>query len=259
MQLKHGTPINKEREQLNRLLDQIIKRILKVQNTVPREALYIETGLPDIETIAQQKRLAMSNRIQHTKNELIEETLKNQMKDGWEDITKKLMEKIKIDTQKMEGRKGQAKTHIKERTMENMRVKLSKESENKSKIAYLTQTNQEWKTGKRKEYMNKLNRNEVSTIFHARTRMLDVKNNFRNKYRDLVCRACGQGNETQEHILEECHKLHMNEVNKVTVEDIFNEDTDHLRQIARKIVRSMKQLEEISQNPSIAPNVNGNG
>ena len=34
--------------------------------------------------------------------------------------------------------------------------------------------------------------------------MLHVKNNYKNVYRDLTCRACQKENKTQEHILETC-------------------------------------------------------
>ena len=38
--------------------------------------------------------------------------------------------------------------------------------------------------------------------------MLDVKNNFRNKNNDTLCRACGDVEETQTHVLEECRAIH---------------------------------------------------
>ena len=39
----------KENKETNQILDNILKRLLKVQNSTPREALYIETGIVDIE------------------------------------------------------------------------------------------------------------------------------------------------------------------------------------------------------------------
>ena len=49
------TPNKTENKQLNNILDNIIKRILMVPRTTPREVLYIETGLMDIEHITQKK------------------------------------------------------------------------------------------------------------------------------------------------------------------------------------------------------------
>ena len=44
-------PTNKENKDINSMLDNIIKRTLMVPQTTPREVLYIETGLMDIEHI----------------------------------------------------------------------------------------------------------------------------------------------------------------------------------------------------------------
>ena len=70
----------------------------------------------------------------------------------------------------------------------------------------------------------KLTMPQASTIFKVRSRMLPVKNNFRNKHQTQTCRACGNcGNhtETQQHVLEECevlrligeYKVYNNEIN----------------------------------------------
>ena len=108
----------------------------------------------------------------------------------------------------------------------------------KSKIDFLMrgQTNTCPET-RRKPYMNKLNRKQVSTIFKARTRMLDIKNNFRGKYDNMLCRGCGQASETQEHVFEECPTIHPNEISKVLNEHIFNEDPEHLKAVIVKIDR----------------------
>ena len=73
--------------------------------------------------------------------------------------------------------------------------------------------------------------------------MLDVKNNFRGKYQNTQCRMCRDSIETQEHILEECKQLHPTEDTKVRKQDIFRENTDINRGIARKIEYIMEILE----------------
>ena len=52
-------PTKEENEKLNQLLDRIIRRILMVPESTPREALYIESGLLDIETITDKNRIMM--------------------------------------------------------------------------------------------------------------------------------------------------------------------------------------------------------
>ena len=60
---------------------------------------------------------------------------------------------------------------------------------------------------KKEPYMQ-LTREHASTIFKIQTRMLDIKNNFRNKCNSsLNCRLCKTCMETQTHIHEECNSL----------------------------------------------------
>ena len=84
--------------------------------------------------------------------------------------------------------------------------------------------------------MEKLNRYQVSTIFKARTRMLDVKN------KDNICRGCGTTEETQEHVLNECTGIHNNQESKVQLQKIFDENTEQLKGKAEKIDHIMTKL-----------------
>ncbi len=60
-----------QREGLNGIIDKIIKRILKVPPRTPREALIMETGLLDLETIIKKNRINMELRIQRDGSTLI--------------------------------------------------------------------------------------------------------------------------------------------------------------------------------------------
>ena len=95
--------------------------------------------------------------------------------------------------------------------------------------------------------MNKLNRINVSTIFRARSRMLEVKTNYKNKYRDnLKCRACKEAEETQLHVLQECDILHVDETTKIKYDDIFeDEDIPTLRTTAIRIRETIERLNDI--------------
>ena len=65
--------------------------------------------------------------------------------------------------------------------------------------------------------------------------MLDIKNNFRNKYTNMVCRACCKDVETQTHIFEICPGIHKEEENnKVTQQDLFQNDPEKAREAASK-------------------------
>ena len=59
-------PNKKETKQIDQVLDNIIKRILMVPTSTPREATYIETGLKDMESNRTQNKINMMNRIEKT-------------------------------------------------------------------------------------------------------------------------------------------------------------------------------------------------
>ena len=90
--------------------------------------------------------------------------------------------------------------------------------------------------------MDHLSRREVSAIFAARTRMLDVKANFKNKYSDTKCRWCKTEEETQQHIMEECEEINRSEIGKITTKEIFTEEIENIRRTARKIIKIKETL-----------------
>ena len=56
--MKFGAQEKTDNEKINRIMDNILKRILMVPQSTPREALYIETGLLDPEAIRLKKQSA---------------------------------------------------------------------------------------------------------------------------------------------------------------------------------------------------------
>lgn len=108
----------------------------------------------------------------------------------------------------------------------------------------------EWEPRKPAEYTQKLSRNQVSYIFKARTRMLQVKANYKNGNKELKCRLCKEKEETQTHILEECVKL-KDSCQEVTKDMIFEENIEELKQTAKLIETRMKVLEEKQQETTL--------
>ena len=101
-----------EKKNLNQILDKIIRRILMTPGSTPREALYIETGLLDIETTADSKRLNMKARLNRDKSNMMNEVLKNP-KCQWANITSEIMKAYELNDQHLTGPKSQTKTTIK--------------------------------------------------------------------------------------------------------------------------------------------------
>ena len=130
------------------------------------------------------------------------------------------------------------KTKIREHHAKN----LEEKGESKSKMQYYMDGKNKIYLNKRTEYMRKLTRNQVSNIFKARTRMLKVKLNYKNAYREHKCRICGNEDESQKHVLEQCQKL--NEITTpITKEMIFSENITEITKTAKLIQERVNALE----------------
>ena len=121
----------------------------------------------------------------------------NNTKKGWND--KLNQTKISLDLNPTTTI-NKAKQTLNKKTKE----RIDSEALLKTKLSHLLTGKLNWIPGKRPEYMNKMTRTQASTIFKARTRMLDIKQNYKNKYPNPICRMCNIEPETQTHILEKC-------------------------------------------------------
>ena len=90
---------------------------------------------------------------------------------------------------------------------------------------------------------NNTNIKEKSFIFASRSRMIDVKGNFKNGLTDLMCRKCSQSVEDQEHILS-CPALADNSVVNTgyvpVYSDLFSEDVKKIESIGKILIAKFK-------------------
>ncbi len=100
--------------EINRILDNIIKRVLQTLTTTPRETLYMETDLLDAEHLAKSRQLMMSHRLKETASELITSTLNANTKGGWKQRLANTMEANSLQEADLQCTKQQAKTKIHE-------------------------------------------------------------------------------------------------------------------------------------------------
>ena len=231
-----------ETHQINKILDNLLKRILKTPTTTPREALYIETGLLDIKSQSDLKRISMETRINLNPTPTTKGLDMSENKKTWTHITQNIKKEYQIPNNTKDLTRSKAKKYTKQKILEGFELRIKSESANKSKITHLLNGKYQWAAGKRSPYMEKLTRNECSTIFKARTRMIDVKHNFRGKYENTTCRLCKTEEETQNHILNICTVIHTDDKLKTPYEEIFNEETNKLTITAQKIDSILKIL-----------------
>ena len=227
----------KEREEIKRIFDNILKRILKTPQSTPRECLYIETGFLDQIAIMNRNRLNMHNRINHGQNNTLK-TILNRKEVSWDMENKEYLQKLGIPAETMEKKTAKFKAECRKAIQEEFKARVEKATE-KRKVKHMIENKTWWGPGKRSKYMDKLTRNQVSTVFKARARMLEVKANYINKYPDKTCKICHQEEETQDHVLQQREKR---DTPRTTREDIFSENTDTLRRAAKKIQVTMNLL-----------------
>ena len=235
-------PRKHETKSLNSLMDNILRRVLMTPQSTPREALYIETGLLDPETISLKQKAMMNHRLTNNTNQRLQKLATAAEPNLWKAQAGQAKDLLEITAEDTRGKKVSVKARIKAKAARYFKEKIEKDGTEKSKIKYLLEGRPDWKPSCKQKYLAELSRQNVSTIFQARTRMIDVKNNFRNKYPDITCRACGINPETQEHVLETCQTLHANPCNVVKIEDIFEIDPTALQVTANKIRTTLEKL-----------------
>ena len=81
---------------------------------------------------------------------------------------------------------------------------------------------------------NRLNAQQGINLFKIRTRMLDVKNNYKNGNLDLRCPCCFLEIDTQEHMLTQCVNI-STKITKREYVSIFGNDEDPIINICDKI------------------------
>ena len=100
------SPGKTENEKINRIMDNILKRILMVPQSTPREALYIETGLLDPEAMRLKNRVLMEHRLMNDTSQRMKRfTTNNSITTKWEEETKKAKEELGIDEGDIKGKK----------------------------------------------------------------------------------------------------------------------------------------------------------
>ena len=111
-------------------------------------------------------------------------------------------------------RKGMSLEEIKEMSKNSFKTKVKLAIEREAFIFLIDRKSEKSKLKdlcyeelKMQEYLNSsLQIGEKKLMFQLRTRMLDVKENFKHAYPDHVCPLCGSENDSQQHLLD-CAKI----------------------------------------------------
>merc|ERR1719418_367579 len=100
----------------------------------------------------------------------------------------------------------------------------------------------------------KLSIHEKQFIFSARSRMMDVLDNFKTGKKSIQCRACDKSAESQAHLLL-CDQLADNEITSILPDynDIFGDNPQEIAKIGRQLKTKHEKLKKIVNNKPDAP------
>ena len=206
----YGLQIN-DIKHLEQIDETLLRKIFECPKTTPKCFLYLETGCTPIRYIIICRRLMFLQYIlKEDTDSLISQFFysqdSNPVKNYWALTCREDLNNLDIKLSFQEIRclsknkfKNIVKKAISEKTFEYLKVEKVK----LSKIQHIVYD----KFGIQ-EYLlpNQTSTRMAKFIFHARSRMLDLKCNFKNRYRDFLCpTGCGS-DDTQQHLID-CEKL----------------------------------------------------
>ena len=189
----------------------LLRRILSAPSCTPTPMLYLELGCLPIRYVIMTRRLMfLQYLLQEEESSLLHRFFKAQSENpdrgDWVDQIKKDLDETKLDIPMEEIRKMSIEVFRNKVSVavQNAAFKyLNVEKLKMSKIMYVKHEKFEIQ-----QYFQPsgMNIDETQLLFQLRSRMVDVKINFKNKYDDTLCPLCKSADDTQEHVFS-CIKL----------------------------------------------------
>ena len=238
------TPTKAETTSIQKMLNNVITRILQIPRTTATEILTTETGILDIETQMNHKQIAYYHRINTTLKNSNTGIMATNSNNTWNKQVKLNMNKVGIDEATLLQTKN-PKNYITQKIRKYQNNKILEAAEKKSKVRDLIIHKDPSNLTTRPNYMNGLTRNECSKIMLIRSRMLQIKGNYKNNYNDMKCRWCHAAIETQKHILTSCREF-TEITDNTTYSSYFSEDPNKLKPILKALDKIQDKLKEKS-------------
>ena len=230
----------------------LLRKILNAPRTTPKELLYLELGCTPLRDIIRKRRISFLKYIlrqdpQSMMYKFLETQLKNRKPKDWVsqvlDDIKELDLNISLEDIKTM-KKGKFKGILNRATQYKSLQELNKRKINHSKGKELNYGYLEMQKYLKPSHI-KIQKEDAITIFKLRTRMTNVKANFRGNYENLECKLCDDHeDETQQHILK-CKKNWSE--NAPEYEEIFGKNVKYQIEIAKLFNKNIKIRDEIMQ------------
>ena len=241
-------PNRGELEKIEKIFNKALKTVIGAPTSTPTTILLVETGFLLIELVINKKIIMQALRVGNkVESKLIRKVTKGE-DSIWKKRADELIQKYNLEEDIENESKNIIKQLVKEENEEKFLGTIESEANNKTKVAHWKEMKQSIKPGERPRYMEKLTRKQCRIILKTRSRMIPVKENMTNNQDNQQCRLCGEEQETQRHIIEECQKikekLEINRTKTIKYEEIFkDDDIDNLEKIANQLIEIEKELE----------------
>ena len=207
----------------------LMRHIFETPSGTPKESFYLETASIPIRFVLIGRRiLFLWSILQKSQSELVKQVYQAQrmfpFKKSWASIVWNDMKNCNINLTEEEiskMKKGKFKTLVKKRIRLKSNEFLLKLQANHTKSINLDILEEP------QEYLEseELTTAEKKLLFRLRSRMVDIKSNFKAKFKDdLLCTFCKKKEETQRHLMEcETVQNELNLDNSVKADDIFKD------------------------------------
>lgn len=234
----------------------LLRSILKAPKTTPKEMLYLELGCVPLRNLIQKRRISFLYYLLHQEpNSMLYKFLETQISSrntkDWTSTVLKDLEELNF---------GASIEEIKDMNKSEFKRKLNESTEEKSlndlnnlKAGHSKVMNLKHSMMKMKKYFKpngiKQTKEEIQLIFKMRTKMTEMKMNYKGSYDSFECSACSQEEESQAHIFK-CKEIwkHNEEVHEVPeYNKIFEGNVKEQVEIARMFKRLMKIKEKLKK------------
>ena len=230
-----------------------MRSILECPLSTPKEMLYLELGVVPIRFIIKMRRLNFLQYIlQEDANSLIHSFLKAQLenptKGDWGQSCNETLETLEISLEMRDieiMKKSSFRSLAKKKTAMHSLKYLNLIKSKHSKVLNIVHQKLEIS---RYFIGNELNAQECKFLFALRTRMVDVKANYRGKYWDTICPCCKLEEDNQEHLLS-CYMIEEEGMmigSLPNYQDIFGDNLSKQVEVARILRKRFQDRKKVT-------------
>ena len=230
----------KEKDEINGVQTSYLTKLLDVPVTTPKCALIGSLNLTKIEHIANARKLQYYVDLQNREENRLEvkmQKLQQNKNMSYEREINELREKYNLEICLKGENTKTIKNHIKTKIKKKNDEEIEEEIKEGKKSKMMNDYN--------REYIDNLHFEDARAIFMMLTRMIDVKSNFKNKYKNLDCETCSVEENTQH--LFKCKKYQdlNRKIKGETIQEVLRNNSEiDIAIFLKKVIRSRDKERE---------------